>query len=170
MTEVQVTTETTARDLSELEELKYRYVRFLDTKQWDALGRLFVEDASASYGGGAYRAEGRDEIMSFLVTNMGSESFHSSHTVGQPELIIDGDSATGTWALNDVVIDTELGVYISGAAFYEDTYVRREGEWLIATTGYRRSFEYLVPISDMEHFQLTASLWGTGGRSSLVAG
>lgn len=157
-------------ELRRIEELKYCYVRCLDTKEWDTLASLFTEDASASYGGGAYIAEGRDQIMEFLVRNMGSESFHSSHTVGQPELVIDGDEATGRWSLNDVVVDTELGVFISGAAFYEDTYVRREDRWLIASTGYRRSFEYLVPISDMEHFSLTASLWGSGGRSSLVAG
>ncbi|MFV0315755.1 MAG: nuclear transport factor 2 family protein [Microthrixaceae bacterium] len=155
-----------------IEELKYRYVRCLDTKDWDILASLFTDDATASYGGGAYVAEGRDAIMEFLVANMGSESFHSSHTVGQPEIALDlaEGAASGRWSLNDVVIDVELGVFISGAAFYEDTYALRDDRWLIARTGYKRSYEYLVPLADIEHFKLTASLWGTNGRSSLVAG
>ena len=38
---------------------------------------------------------------------------------------------------------------IQGAAFYEDTYVRTADGWRISATGYRRSFEYLVPTSDL---------------------
>lgn len=148
-------------------DLKYRYVRYLDTKQWDALKDLLCENASASYGGGAYVCEGREEITEFLVTNMSSETFHSSHHVGQPELTVSGDSATGRWALSDTVLDTGLGVFISGAAFYEDTYLREDGRWLIASTGYRRLYEYLVPISAMPDFSLTASWWSTDGRSTL---
>ncbi len=78
-------------------DLKYRYVRYLDTKAWDDLAALLVEDATASYGGGAYQRTGRAAIMEFLVTNMGSEGMHSAHRVGQPEIVIDGD--TGNRAL-----------------------------------------------------------------------
>lgn len=154
-------------DVNAIADLKYRYVRYLDTKQWDALSDLLTADATASYGGGAYLCEGRDEILEFLVTNMSSETFHSSHQVGQPEITVSGDSATGRWALSDTVLDTTLGVLVSGAAFYEDTYARREGRWLIDSTGYRRLYEYLLPISAMPGFSLTGSWWSTDGRSTL---
>lgn len=148
-------------------DLKYRYVRYLDTKQWEELKDLLTEDATASYGGGACIREGRDAIMEFLVTNMDSETLHTSHRVGQPEITVSGDVATGRWALSDTVVDTTLGVFISGAAFYEDTYVRAEDGWLIASTGYRRLFEYMVPTAAMADFSLTASWWATDGRSTL---
>lgn len=154
-------------DEAAIAELKYRYVRYLDTKQWDALRDLLTEDATASYGGGAYVCDGREEMIDFLVTNMGSETMHSSHRVGQPEIEVSGDSATGRWALSDTVLDVTLGVLISGAAYYEDTYVRRGDRWLIASTGYRRLYEYLIPTSSMADFSLTASWWGTDGRSML---
>lgn len=156
-------------DREAIEALKFRYVRFLDTKQWDDLALLLTEDAQASYGGGAYVRSGREAIIEFLTTNMGSPSLHSSHRVGQPEISVSGESATGRWALNDTVIDESAGVFIAGAAFYEDTYVRVGGAWLIARTGYRRLFEYLVPLSEWGSFSLTASWWGTDGRSSLPA-
>ena len=157
-------------DALALRELKYAYVRHLDTKSWDDLAGLFTDSATASYGGGAYRCEGRQEIMSFLVRTMGNESMHTAHRVSQPEFDIGGDVARARWALDDTVIDQHLGVFISGAAFYEDRYVHTGGRWLTDSTSYRRLFEYLVPLSDMPHFSLTASWWGTDGRSTLPAG
>ena len=71
------------------------------------------------------------------------------------------------WALEDWVIDTQWNLDIRGAAFYTDDYVKRDGKWLILRTAYKRVFEEIVPRS--EKAQLTASWWGTGGRSSLPA-
>lgn len=166
-------TAATPAELCEIEAVKavkFAYLRCLDTKDWDGIRDVFTPDATAAYSGGAYSAEGREEIVAFLERNMGSETFHSSHRVSHPEITIDGDSATGTWALDDTVIDVQLGVLIQGAAFYDDTYVRTDDGWRISSTGYRRSYEYLVPLSDLPNLSLTASWWGTGGRSTLPAG
>lgn len=157
-------------DIEAIKAVKYAYLRCLDTKDWAGIREVFTPDATAAYSGGAYRADGRDEIVAFLERNMGSESFHSSHRVSHPEIRVDGATATGTWALADTVLDVELGVLIQGAAFYEDTYVRTEDGWRISATGYRRSFEYLLPTSDLPNLSLTASWWGTDGRSTLPAG
>jgi len=160
----------TADDLVEIEEikrLKYRYVRCLDQKRWDEIADCFVPDAVASYGGGAWAFEGRDAILEFLRSSMGSQQFLSAHRVGQPEIDITGpDTATGTWALMDLVLQLEFGVDIRGAAFYEDTYVKVEGQWRIKSTGYKRTYEELQPRSS--EITLTAHLFDTGGRSSLA--
>ena len=163
----------TPEELCEIEDikaLKYAYLRCLDTKDWEGIAELFTPDATAAYSGGAYSAEGRDEIVGFLERNMGSETFHSSHRCTHPEIDVEGDVAAGTWALDDTVIDATLGVLIQGAAFYTDEYRRVGGRWLIHRTGYRRSFEYLVPLSDLPNLTLTASWWATGGASTLPAG
>ena len=73
-------------------------------------------------------------------------------------------------ALEDIVVDTEWKFMLMGAAFYEDTYERRDGRWLLWRTTYRRSFEVMFPTSSIEGFQLTASWWGTDGQSILPAG
>jgi len=164
-------TELTAADLIEIEKikrLKYRYVRCLDQKRWDEIAECFVPDAVASYGGGAWAFEGRDAILEFLRTSMGSEQFLSSHRVGQPEIDLTGpDRATGIWALADLVCHLEFGVDIRGAAFYEDVYVKVDGEWRIKSTGYKRTYEEMQPrASDIT---LTAHLFDTDGRSSLGA-
>ena len=97
---------------------------------------------------------------------MGSQQFLSAHRVGQPEIDVTGpDTATATWALMDLVLQLEFGVDIRGAAFYEDTYVKVDGEWRIQSTGYKRTFEEVRPRPT--DVTLTASWWETDGRSSL---
>lgn len=155
-------------EIHRIEQLKYRYARFLDQKRWDDLEALLTEDCTASYGGGAYRFDDRAGIMEFLRTSMGSTSMLSSHRVTQPEIELSRDgTATGTWALQDVVVHLDFGVTIQGAAFYEDRYRLVDGEWRIAHTGYRRTYEELVPRASIEGLQVTAQWWATEGRSTL---
>lgn len=156
-------------EIRRIEQLKYRYVRCLDQKRWDELAECLLPDATAGYGGGAHAFEGRDAILAFLRGSMASTSMLTSHRVGQPEIVLGADgTATGTWALSDVVVHLDLDVTVHGAGFYEDRYaLDAGGEWRIAHTGYRRTYEELVPRSSIPGLQVTAQWWATGGRSSL---
>jgi hypothetical protein len=139
----------TSDDLVEIEQikrLKYRYVRCLDLKLWDEMVDCFVPDATASYGDGEYSYEGRDAILGFLRKALGKTTMVTSHKVHQPEIELTGaDTATGTWGLEDVVIITDAAITIRGAAFYSDRYVKVDGAWRIAHTGYERLFEEMGP-------------------------
>lgn len=138
-------------EIRKIEELKYRYVRLIDLKRWDELEALFVPDATASYSDGKYSFAGRDEIMRFLQDAMASTNMLTSHKVHQPEIVLDGDRAEATWALDDVVVHLDYGVTIRGAAFYHDRYLRIDGEWRIEHTGYERVYEEIEPrTSDVE--------------------
>jgi hypothetical protein len=152
-----------------IKRLKYRYVRCLDLKLFDEVGDCFVEDATASYGGGAYTFEGRDAIVDFLRRSMGSTSMLTSHKVHHPEIELRGPAeASALWALEDTVLLNDFALTVRGAAYYTDEYVKVDGEWRIRHTGYKRVFEELAPRP--EGVQLTASYWDTDGRSSLPAG
>ena len=138
-------------------------------KLFDEIGDCFVEDATASYGGGAYTFEGRDAIVDFLRRSMGSTGMLTSHKVHQPEIdLVDAATATGTWALDDTVVLTDLALTVRGAAYYRDDYVKVGAEWRIRHTGYKRVYEELAPRP--ADITLTASYWATDGRSSLPAG
>lgn len=158
-------------DLQEIEaikRLKYRYLRCLDQKRWDELAECFTEDARSSYGGGRYAFAGRDAIMDFLRKSMGAPSFLSSHRVHHPEIELTGpDTATGTWALEDTVIETRAAITIRGAAFYEDEYVKQGGAWKIRFTGYKRTYEEIESRRDRPGLRLTASWFETDGRSEM---
>jgi hypothetical protein len=154
-------------EIHRIEQLKYRYLRYLDLKMWDELEAVFTPTATASYGGGAYTFDDRDAIMTFLRDSMSRTGMLTSHKVHHPEITLTGPStATGTWALEDRVVETDFGITISGAAYYTDEYVKADGEWLISHTGYKRVFEELQPRS--EDLSLTASWWATDGRSTIA--
>lgn len=141
----------TPDDLVEMEaikRLKYRYVRSLDQKRWDDLAECLIPDATAAYGGGAYSFTGRDEILKFLRESLGPTMI-TMHQVHQPEIeLTSATTATGTWGLEDRVIMIDHKLTLRGAAFYSDSYVKLDGEWKIAHTGYERVFEEMEPRSD----------------------
>jgi hypothetical protein len=153
-------------DLAALEEIrrvKYRYLRCVDLKLWDEIGDVFTPDATANYGtpamGKPLDLAGRDEIVGFLRKNLGP-GITTVHFASQPEIDIDGDTATGTWAFEDTVIATEYKVMIKGAAFYEDRYARGEdGRWRISHTGYVRTYESTMSLDDLPSLKFTANRW-----------
>ena len=156
-------------DIHAIHELKHRYLRCLDQKAWAELETCFTEAATASYGGGAVELDGRAAILEFLTSSMGSTGMLTSHRGGQPEIDLVGPAhATGTWALEDVVIHQDFGVTIHGASFYEDRYVKVDGHWRICATGYKRTYEEIWPRASLSGLRVSADFWATGGRSDLI--
>jgi len=141
----------------ELRRLKYRYLRTLDLKQWDEFAQTLAPDATAHYGD-RLRFTGRDEIVGYLRRNVGP-GIITVHHCHHPELEVDGDRATGRWALDDTVIITEGRTVLRGAAFYQDRYTRQDGHWQIQHTGYERTYEAMFSLQDVPSFQLTANRW-----------
>ncbi len=144
-------------DLEAIKRLKYRYLRCLDLKLWDELAGCLTEDARSAYSGGKYSFEGRDKIMEFLVSSM-PRTMLTSHRVHHPEIEFTGPTtAKATWALDDVVIETVGEFTIRGAAFYEDEYVKIDGDWKIRVTGYERVYEEFESRKDRPSLKLTAN-------------
>lgn len=133
-------------EIEAIKQIKYRYLRHLDCKEWDALRALFVAEATSAYGGGRYSYEGRDAIMGFLEEALGRPTILTTHQVHHPEIELTSEtSATGTWALWDNVLDLQHGLVIRGTAFYHDEYVKADGAWRIKSTGYERIYEEMLP-------------------------
>ena len=118
-------------DRDAISELKARYCRLLDTKQWDAWAELFTEDfvLDTSEGGGPPAITGRDAAVSMVRQSI--ESTRTAHQVHNPEIAIIGDTAEGIWAMQDrLVFDGGHGM--TGYGHYTESYVKREGQWKIA--------------------------------------
>ncbi len=161
----------TPDDLVEFEQIKrvkYRYLRCVDQKRWDELATCFVPESTASYAS-TTTLQGREAILEFLTSSLGDTNRLTSHKCSQPEIeLVSSDSATATWALQDVVILGDVGLEVRGAAFYDDRYVRRDGVWHILHTEHRRIYEELYPRASIEGLELTAHFFDTDGRSRLA--
>lgn len=153
-------------DLEAIKQLKFRYLRHLDLKEWNELRDCFSEDARAAYADGKYALSGREAIVDFLRDVLGSTRRLSLHRCHHPEIAFLGpDAAEGRWALDDLVIDCASGTVLQGAAYYEDEYRRLAGEWKITFTGYRRVFEQVWQERDLPSLIRRVSWWSDGGES-----
>lgn len=149
--------------IEEIKRLKHRYFRSLDLKQWDTFGDCLAQDIVARYGtkamGEPLHFDSRDEVVDYMSTNMGN-GLITMHIANHPEIDVDGDTATGSWAFEDTVIVTDFKLIIRGAGYYNDTYRRdADGAWRIASTGYERVYEAMTSLDDTPSFKLLANRW-----------
>ena len=147
--------------IREIEQLKYRYVRALDHKDWELFRSCFADDATATYGDRLEFAD-PDAIVAYMRENLGP-SMITLHQVHHPEIELDGDEANGTWSLQDRVIMTEFRLLLDGCSCYRDRYARgADGAWRIVRTGYERIYEHIVSMDDVPSFNLLANKFAAG--------
>lgn len=121
-------------DIEEIKQLKARYFRLVDAKQWDEWALVFATDAVLEIPEGDLAYRGRDDIVANVSTVMAElRTVHHGH---MPEIEITGpDSARGVWAMFDYVEwpaqDGER-VGLRGYGHYVEEYVREDGQWCIA--------------------------------------
>ena len=114
-----------------IKQLKARYCRYLDTKDWDSWRSLFTDDfrSDTSQAGGKVIV-GADEFVAFTRRSLGERA--TVHQVHAPEIeLTSPTSARAVWALEDVV-RLAPGVNLRGYGHYRESYQLIDGQWLIA--------------------------------------
>jgi hypothetical protein len=128
-------------------EVKARYCRLLDTKQWDAWADLFTGDfvLDTSDSGGPSAITGRDAAVAMV--RQAIATARTAHQVHTPEIAVTGDTARAIWAMQDrLVFDNGHGM--TGYGHYTETYVKQAGEWKIATSTLTRLLvEQTTPLT-----------------------
>ena len=110
--------------------LKAAYCRLLDTKDWEGWGQLFTEDFHLDVSGsGGEVIEGRDAVVASVRGSIGTAK--TAHQVHFPEIVIDGDTATAVWPMQDRVVWSEDRA-LTGWGHYHERYVRTPDGWRIA--------------------------------------
>ena len=92
-------------EIEAIKRLKARYCRQLDAKNWPAWRSVFADDfISDNAEAGGMVIAGADEFVAYIRRTLGKPSQPTVHQVHAPEIELTSDStATGVWALNDVV-------------------------------------------------------------------
>ncbi|MFA7601617.1 MAG: nuclear transport factor 2 family protein [Novosphingobium sp.] len=110
--------------------LKAAYCRLLDTKDWEGWGRLFTEDFLLDVtGSGGEVLRGRDAVVASVRGSIGTAK--TAHQVHFPEIVIDGDTATAIWPMQDRVV-WDGGRALTGWGHYHERYIRTADGWRVA--------------------------------------
>jgi hypothetical protein len=138
--------------IEEIRQLKARYFRTMDTKDWAGLATIFAEDASFDATDSVRDGSGADTMHQKLGTewiNHGGANIaafirkavtplstvHMGHV---PEIEITSPStAKGIWPFEDRVKEVRDGVIVSefqGYGHYWETYERKHGRWTIKSS------------------------------------
>jgi hypothetical protein len=122
-------------DLEAIRQLKARYFRFLDTKQWDALREIFTPDVEIDMRGeGAALSHGIDEFVGSVSAIL--ESVTTVHHGHMPELqLTSPTTATGVWSMEDELWWPEGSPlrYMHGYGHYHETYSKTPAGWRISS-------------------------------------
>jgi hypothetical protein len=120
-------------DIEQIKQLKARYFRLVDTKEWDAWSELLTDDYRLRSDAGVH--EGRDTVVSMVSTALAKGS--TVHQALAPEITITGpETASGIWAYHDVVVLPREGetVAFHGYGHCHEDYVRTEHGWQVKAT------------------------------------
>ncbi len=130
------------RAIEEIRNLKARYFRFMDTKQWDELATLFTPDMQVISPDGKVWMEGGAAFAASLKNSL--ERSVSVHQGFMAEIdIIDAENAKAIWSMQDIIEwedrhPREGWKSIIGRGHYHDTYRKTDGQWRIATLSLTR--------------------------------
>jgi len=119
-------------DVEAIRQLKARYFRTMDTKNWEGMRQVFTDDVvvdTTTSGGGV--VHGADTFMSFLRDLLGDVvTVHHGH---MPEIAITSPAtATGIWAMEDKLRWPD-GMEMHGYGHYHETYEKVGDQWRIKT-------------------------------------
>ena len=145
-------------DIEAIKQLKYRYWRHLDLKQWDELAQCFAADATVCYSSGKYEFRGVDAIMGFLSESLGERARLGDdppRPSSRDRAARATTTARGTWALYNYMFNVKENRGIRIGAYYDDTYVKLDGAWKFPHIGYRTLFHEEWKRDDIPSLQLT---------------
>ncbi len=131
--------------IESIKQLKARYCRYLDAKDWTAWRTIFTDDfVSDTAQAGGKVIVGADDFLGFIRKTLGRPAQVTAHQVHAPEIeLTSPTTARGVWALQDVV-RLGPGVTLVGYGHYHETYEMVAGQWLIKSSKLTRLREDIV--------------------------
>jgi SnoaL-like domain len=143
--------------IDEIRQLKSRYFRFLDTKDWSGMATIFCADAvfdlragaqdgpNGTLGGPENILHGREQILEFFAASMpGTVSVHHGH--GHEITLETAEKARGIVAMEDLIYREDNGALrLHGYGHYHEVYAREDGQWRIAQSRLSRLKATLGP-------------------------
>ena len=122
-------------DIEAIKQLKARYCRHLDAKDWVSWRALFADDfvSELAMAGGRRRLVA-DDFIAYTRSTLGRPSQCTVHQVHAPEISVTSmTTARGVWGMPDLV-RLLPAVTLHGYGHYHETYEKRDGQWRITSS------------------------------------
>jgi hypothetical protein len=121
-------------DIEAIKQLRARYTRAVDTKDWDAYRQALTDDFTMNSGG--HVTSGADTFVGFLKQSLSDAiTVHHAH---MPEIELTSlTTATGIWAMEDLVRWPD-GRELHGYGHYHETYEKVDGVWRMKSSALTR--------------------------------
>lgn len=121
-------------DLEAIKQLRARYTRSIDTKDWKSYRETLADDFSMTSHGEVQI--GADHFVEYLKEALGEAvTVHHAH---MPEIeLTSKTSATGIWAMEDHVRWPD-GRELHGFGHYHDEYVKIADRWYMKSSNLTR--------------------------------
>jgi uncharacterized protein (TIGR02246 family) len=135
-------------DIEAIKQLKARYFRTMDTKDWAGFRAVFADDVTVDTvesGGAVWK--GADDFVTQLQPMLDPVvTVHHGHTC-EIELT-SPTTATGIWAMDDL-LQWPNGMSLHGFGHYHETYEKTDGRWFIKTTRLTRlRMDHTGPVEE----------------------
>jgi uncharacterized protein (TIGR02246 family) len=125
--------------IEEIKQLKARYFRCMDTKDWAGFEAVFAPDASVDYtppgaNSADWSASGRERIVEFVRRIV--EPAITVHHGHMPEVeVTSPTTARAIFAMEDLIWWPEGSRRrtLHGWGHYHESYIKMDGKWLIKT-------------------------------------
>jgi bile-acid 7alpha-dehydratase len=143
-------------DIEAIKTLKHKYIRTMTLGLWDEFAPLVTDEIKSSYSDGKYSFENKQELLDFLKAAHAEDSpIVSTWMVGMPEIeFINDDSATAKWGFEHYSLIKPADMDLTMFAYYEDEYIKTDGQWRICKTGYQRVIEQEASRKDNPNLKL----------------
>lgn len=133
-------------DIEAIKQLKARYCRTLDTKDWAGFRRVFTDDVTIdTTDSGGPVINSADEHLAYLRPTLGEH--RTVHSAYLPEIELTSEAtATAVWAMQDLV-ELPDGRELRGYGHYHETYAKTDDGWRIASLTLTRLRVDLLPAA-----------------------
>jgi hypothetical protein len=119
-------------DIEAIKQLKARYFRMMDIKDWDAMREVFADDVAIdTTEAGGRVVVGADDFMAGLRQIL--QDVVTVHHGHMPEIeLTSSTTAAGVWSMEDM-LRWPNGSELHGFGHYHETYEKSGGRWRIKT-------------------------------------
>lgn len=132
-----------------IRQLKARYFHACDNKQPDVVRECFPAGLIDLRYGRIGNFSDREQLLAVFTTLACQQHIVEMHHGQNPRIEVhDADNATGVWGLYYHLIDTRRQTVTQLAGFYDDAYVRSDGQWRITRSYYEVSSTQIFDLSE----------------------